>query len=226
MVMPTWLFGSCSVTTDSGVAISADSTGREYGSTAWPHQARLRQVVGLQTGGQIGGPVGVGLGGGLASTGPVPGSGGTTKGTGFGVGLLPLSPGSLATNRVSVRNQLLLAPPTTSAGLVNQRLPGTPARALSMNVCIAGEATKMPSDPPHSNPHIVWVLSRTSPTQIAAARSGVKATVTASLKFSVVPVLAATVRLFQWSALPQPKIMQRFESSAMIWAMIGDPRVK
>ena len=47
------------------------------------------------------------------------------------------------------------------------------------------------------------------------------AMVTASLKLSVVPVLAATVRSLQCSALLQPKIMQRFWSSAMIWAMMN-----
>jgi len=52
------------------------------------------------------------------------------------------------------------------------------------------------------------------PTQSAAVRSGVKAIVTASRKSSVVPVFAATVRSFQWRALLQPKIKQRFWSSA------------
>ena len=47
------------------------------------------------------------------------------------------------------------------------------------------------------------------------------ATVTASLKLSVVPVLAATMRSFQCSALLQPKIMHRFWSSAMVWAMMN-----
>src|SRR6266446_7147813 len=138
------------------------------------------------------------------------------NGTGFGVGFGPASPGSLAMLRVSMRNQLLPGPPTTSAGLEYQRLPGMPASALEMKVCIPGEATKTQSEPYC----IVYWLPLMSPTHIAAAMSGVKATVTASLKLSVVPVLAATWRSDQWSALLQPKIMQRFWSSDMIWAMM------
>src|SRR5882672_2533352 len=136
---------------------------------------------------------------------------------GAGVGLGGLSPGSLAMLRVSLRNQLLLAPATTPGGGVYQRLPGTPASAWETNEWMAGEATKIPSDPFT----IVYWLLRMSPTHSATARSGVKAIVTASLKLSVVPVLAATVRSVQWSALLHPKIRHRFWSSAMIWAMMN-----
>src|SRR3977135_4259405 len=118
--------------------------------------------------------------------------------------------------RVSLRNQLLLAPETTVGGTEYPRLPGTPCSAWLIKVCMPGEATNTPSEPYT----ITCLLSRTSPTQIAAARSGVKATVTASLKLSVVPVFAATVRFDQCSALLQPKIMQRFASADMVWAMI------
>ena len=73
---------------------------------------------------------GDGDGGGFATTGPVPESGGTTKGAGLGVGFGGLSPGSRAILRASVRYQLrLVAPMTTSAGFVYQRFPGTPASA-------------------------------------------------------------------------------------------------
>ena len=78
-------------------------------------------------------------------------------------------------------------------GLVYQWLPGTPASACEMNACMPGEATNTPSEPWT----MVWWKSRMSPIQIAAARSGVKAMVDASLKLSDVPVLAATVRSFQ-----------------------------
>src|ERR1700687_2543780 len=103
---------------------------------------------------------------------------------GVGVGLGALSPGSFAMLVASLKNQLLLAPATTSGGGTYQRFPCTPARAEGMNVCDAGAATNTPSD----WLIIVWWMSRMSPTQIAAARSGVKPTVTASLKLSVVPV--------------------------------------
>src|SRR5260370_42433606 len=116
--------------------------------------------------------------------------------------------------RVSLRNQLLLSPLTTSAGAEYQRSPAKPPRAESMKECIPGDATNTPSEPGT----ITCLLSRVSPTQIAAARSGVKATVTAALKLSVGPVLAATARLLQCSALWQPKSVQRFWA----WASIRD----
>src|ERR1700687_5413502 len=95
----------------------------------------------------------------------------------------------------SLRNQLLLAPATTPGGGVYQRFPGTPASACDTNACTAGDATKMPSE----LLTIVYLLLRMSPTHRATARSGVKAIVTASLKLSVVPVLAATMRSAQCS---------------------------
>src|SRR5206468_10248944 len=127
----------------------------------------------------------------------------------LGVELSGLSPCSLATYVVSARYQLLFGPATTPGGAKYQRLPGTPASAWDTKVCTPGEATKTPSEPAT----ITWRLSRMSPTHNPVARSGVNAMVTASLKLSVVPVLAATVRSLQCSALLQPKIMQRFWSS-------------
>src|SRR5216683_6866123 len=85
----------------------------------------LRTAVGyyLMGGGDTDG---VGSGDGLASTGPVPGSGGTVMLIGVGVGLGGLSPGSRGMLLVSLRYQLLLGPATTLAGCVNQWSPGTP----------------------------------------------------------------------------------------------------
>src|ERR1700680_5050196 len=133
---------------------------------------------------------GLGLGVGVGTTGPRPGAGGSEMLIGVGVGLGALSPGSFAMLVASLRNQLLLAPATTSGGGVYQRFPGYGPSAPDMNWCHPGAATKTPSEPLI----IVWWMSRMSPTHIAAARSGVNPTVTASLKLSVVPVLAATLR--------------------------------
>src|SRR5262245_36528568 len=136
--------------------------------------------------------------------------------TGVGVGLGALSPGSLATLVVSFRYQLLFGPGTTFGGFVYHRLPGTPVRAMLTNVWTPGDATYTPSEP--------WtmkcLLSRMSPTHRPTAKIGLNATVTASLKLSVVPVFAAIVWLFQWSALLWPKIGALLLSSAMIWAMM------
>src|SRR5437899_5706664 len=135
----------------------------------------------------------------------------------LGVGLGGLSPGSLSIFKVSARYQLLFGPATTPGGAVYQRLPALPASALETNELTAGDATNTPSEP---RTIVYWLLS-TSPTQMPTAMSGVKATVTASLKLSVVPVLAATVRFLQCNGLLQPKMRQRFLSSAMIWAMMN-----
>src|SRR5215472_14049757 len=199
MLMPTWLFGRRSVTTETSAAIRVSSRK----STDGP-------VSGQPQGGWM-----LGVGHGLARTDPVPGSGGMTMFE-MGVGVGGLSPGSLVILVVSARYQLLLGPATTPAGLENQRLPGTPARAWSTNLCTPGEATNTPSEPARMKCR----LSRMSPTQRPTAMSGVNAIVAASLKLSVVPVFAATMRLDQWSALLQPKIRHRFWSSAMIWAMM------
>src|SRR6266850_1067229 len=136
MVMPTWLFGSFSVTTEIGAAIT-------------PIVSGPLQSAGVPASDQVGVGIGDGLGtgGGLAKIGPEPGSSGTTNDGVFGVGLGGLSPGSRGMLRVSLRNQLLLAPLTTSGGAVYQRLPGTPASACEMNVCMGGEATNTPSEP-------------------------------------------------------------------------------
>src|SRR5258708_7289417 len=117
---------------------------------------------------------------------------------------------------VSLKNQLLPGPATTPGGGVYQWLPGTPASACDTNECTAGEATKTPSAPCT----IVKLLFKTSPTQSPTAMSGVNAIVTASLKLSVVPVLAETMRSDQCRALLQPKMRQRFVSSAIIVAMM------
>src|SRR6266849_3734388 len=87
----------------------------------------LRTAVGyyLMGGGDTG-TDGVGSGLGLASTGPVPGSGGTVMLIGVGVGLGGLSPGSRGMLLVSVRYQLLPGPATTSAGGEYHSFPGLP----------------------------------------------------------------------------------------------------
>src|SRR6266581_3673046 len=200
MFIPTWLLGRRSVTTDNSAAIRP----QVYGGLA------LDQTQGGMPGD------GHGVGTGLATIGPTPVSGGTTYVGVLGVGLGGLSPGSLAMLRASSRYQLLFGPATTPGGAVYQRLPGIPASALETKVWTPGEATNTPSEPYFMK----WRLSRMSPTQRPVARSGVNAMVAASLKLSVVPVFAATVRSFQCSWLLQPKIMQRFWSSAMIWAMM------
>src|SRR5262245_36414571 len=160
--------------------------------------------------------LGVGHGDGLATTGPVPGSGGITYAGPVGVGVGGLSPGSFSIFVVSARYQLLFGPDTTPGGVVYQRLPGTPASACETNEWTPGDATNTPSEPGTRK----CLCPRMSPTHQPAPRSAVNAMVAASLKLSVVPVLAATVRSFQCSGLLQPKIMQRFWSSAMIWAMM------
>src|ERR1700680_1260876 len=109
MVIPTWPLGNCSVTTDSGSGMAAILRSAET-------CGRFRQSSSYGLG------LGVGLG--LASTGPVPGSAGTVISIGVGVGLGALSPGSFAMLVASLRNQLLLAPATTSGGGVYQRFPG------------------------------------------------------------------------------------------------------
>src|SRR5947208_4007082 len=128
--------------------------------------------------------LGVGHGDGLATMGPPRESGGTLYTGSFGVGVGGLSPGRLSPFRVSARYQLLFGPATTPGGVVYHRLPGTPTSAFLTNELTAGEATNTPSEPRI----IVWVLFSTSPTQMPTAMSGVNATVTASLKLSVVPV--------------------------------------
>src|SRR6266571_3130086 len=134
MSMPTWLLGRRSVTIESSAAIS----GRK--STDGRDSDQGQEGTG-------GTGAGDGHGGGLATTGPVPGSGGTTYAGPVGVGLGGLSPGSLSILVVSARYQLLFGPFTTPGGVVYHRLPGTPASAWETKVCTPGEATKTPSEP-------------------------------------------------------------------------------
>src|SRR2546421_7482802 len=136
--------------------------------------------------------------------------------TGVGVGRVALSPGSREMLVVPLRYQLLLGPGTTSGGFAYHRFAGTPVRATLTNVCTPGDATNTPSEPLTMK----CLLSRMSPTHRPTARTGLYATVTASLKLSVVPVLAATMWLLQCSALLKPKIGALLASSAMIWAMM------
>ena len=117
--------------------------------------------------------------------------------TGVGVGLGALSPGRREMLVVSLRYQLLFGPGTTSGGFEYHRFAGTPCSATLTNVCTPGDATYTPSEPWLMK----WLLFRMSPTHRPTARIGLNATVTASLKLSVVPVLAATVWLLQCNAL-------------------------
>ena len=134
----------------------------------------------------------------------------------MGVGLGGLSPGSWLMLVVPVRYQLLFGPGTTSGGFEYQRFAGWPDSALSTKRWTPGEATKTPSE---LGP-MWWLIPRMSPTHSPTASTGLNATVTASLKLSVVPVLAATMWFFQWRALLGPKMRARLLSSAMIWAMM------
>jgi hypothetical protein len=60
---------------------------------------------------------------------------------GVGVGLGGLSPGSFVMLVVSLKNQLLLAPSTTSGGGMYQRFPSTLASASATNACKPGVTT-------------------------------------------------------------------------------------
>src|SRR5712664_2764589 len=126
MVMPTWLLGRVSVTTERGSGTRARilRAGRVHDSvrlaqnarlqarersflrkTHFIHDARSRRPSsdqGQGEGGTFGDGQTTGVGVGRAGTGP-PGSGGTTNGDALGVGLGGLSPGSLSMCVVSVR---------------------------------------------------------------------------------------------------------------------------